>query len=645
MVTLRSNNMAWDDNLEGPFRRIASYDGPFLRVLAGPGTGKTFSLMRRISRILEEGVDPKRILLLTFTRVSAGDLVRKVTELGIDSAEHVRATTLHSFCFSMLQREEVIRATGRIPRPMLEFELEPLYHDLKHQNLGVIRQLRKDVKAFESAWARLQREEPGWALTSHDRAIEDTVLSWLRFHESMLIGELVPISLQYVRDNPGTPFREMFDHVIVDEYQDLNRAEQVLLDLLSENAALTIAGDDDQSIYSFKYAHPEGITEFNEAHPGTHDEQLIECKRCPRSVVGLARELILRNQRYPKQIKEGDDSIPGRVIPIQWRGMRREAKGIAGIVHHYIADIGTPPGEVLVLAQRRNIAGMISEELERRGLEVVNYYNQDVLDNQVAQERFTLLCLSADQEDRTALRNWLAFGATTRRVGPYSRLRLISETQGVSPWEALNRLLDGNLMIPHSQSLVERFRVLRGELNRTSGTKGSALVDVCFPEDVNECSRVRQMALDIVTEEMAPRDLAVLLRVEIAQPQVPLERKDIGVMSLHKAKGLEAELVVIPGCVEGLIPRVDEDAPPIEQQRQLEENRRLFYVGMTRTRNTLVLSSFLYMRRGDAVSMGFQYHGSSNIVRLVTSRFVTELGSSLPRPQSGERFLRSLPGS
>ena len=153
------------------------------------------------------------------------------------------------------------------------------------------------------------------------------------------------------------------------------------------------------------------------------------------------------------------------------------------------------------------------------------------------------------------------------------------------------------------------------------------------------------MALDIVTEEMAPRDLAVLLRGEIAQPQVPLERKDIGVMSLHKAKGLQAELVVIPGCVEGLIPRVDEDAPPIEQQRQLEENRRLFYVGMTRTRNTLVLSSFLYVRRGEAVSMGFQYHGSSNIVRLVTSRFVTELGSSLPRPQSGERFLRSLPGS
>lgn len=106
-------------------------------------------------------------------------------------------------------------------------------------------------------------------------------MRWLQFHEAILIGELVPETLRYLRENPASPHRRAFDHVLVDEYQDLNRAEQVLLDLLAEAGHLIVIGDEDQSIYSFKYADPQGIATFDETHPGTHDEQLDDSRRWP----------------------------------------------------------------------------------------------------------------------------------------------------------------------------------------------------------------------------------------------------------------------------------------------------------------------------------------------------------------------------
>ncbi len=112
--------------MEPPHRDVAAYPDSPLRVLAGPGTGKTFAIMRRVSRLLEECENPKDILLVTFTRMAAKDLVGKISELGIPEADNVVAKTLHSLSFSMLQSEQVIEATGRTPRTLLKFEMNPL---------------------------------------------------------------------------------------------------------------------------------------------------------------------------------------------------------------------------------------------------------------------------------------------------------------------------------------------------------------------------------------------------------------------------------------------------------------------------------------------------------------------------------------
>jgi superfamily I DNA/RNA helicase len=125
-------------------------------------------------------------------------------------------------------RAHVLQATGRTPRPLNGFEKKPLEADLAPQ-LGGLKAVRRRIKAYESAWAREQHQEPGLATDPQDVAFEQALLAWLRFHRAMLIGEVIAIFLQYIRNDPHAPERDEFTHILVDEYQDLNRAEQELI--------------------------------------------------------------------------------------------------------------------------------------------------------------------------------------------------------------------------------------------------------------------------------------------------------------------------------------------------------------------------------------------------------------------------------
>src|SRR5262245_4134447 len=220
-------------------------------------------MKRRAARLLENGQDPKRVLAVTFTRTAAASLVDDLLDLGVPGSENIRAGTLHAFCFGLLSRQEVFQFLDRVARPVvtfqksgaLQFEGGAMLDDLTGGAFGPKRECTKRIRAFEAAWARLQSDDPGWPTDPVDRAFQTALISWLRFHRAMLIGELVPETLRYLRNNPGCEARAAFDHVIVDEYQDLNRAEQDLLQLLSGGRSIAIVGDVNQSIYRFRHAN------------------------------------------------------------------------------------------------------------------------------------------------------------------------------------------------------------------------------------------------------------------------------------------------------------------------------------------------------------------------------------------------------
>ena len=488
--------MTWNTNLTGEHLAIAASTAPRLRVMAGPGTGKSFAMKRRIARLIEvDGVDPERILAVTFTRTAARDLEKELQDMGVPGCENIAAGTVHSYCFQLLLRNDVFALLGRVPRGLITFnnrgiygyEVEPLLVDLQPLgNFGAKRDMTKRIRAFEADWARLQHEQPGWPVDALDVQFHHLLTAWLRFHRGMLIGELVPEALRYLRDNPASPALQLFDHIVVDEYQDLNRAEQELIDVLSAGKQLSIVGDVDQSIYRFRYAHPEGIVDFSNRHANVEDHELDECRRCRELIVTVSDNVIRGNyppgadhRLVPLQPQPG----PATVRVVQWPTLNAEADGIAEFIRHLVTQGGFTAGDILVLSPRRLIANEIKNRLAAPGFGIIahSFYNDKLLEPDAAQVAMTKLQLLCNPDDRVALRYWLGIGSPSWRRGQYVTLRDYCEDHDRAPAEILAQVAAGQLPLAGLNQLTSRYQELQTEMNRLNQLNVADLFADLFP--------------------------------------------------------------------------------------------------------------------------------------------------------------------
>jgi AAA domain len=320
----------WDEGLDkaGIAFQIASAAGNRIRVIAGPGTGKSDAMKRRVARLLEEKVPPEKVLAVTFTRVAAEDLHRELQKLDVPGCEELEGQTLHGLAMRILARQHVLNSVGRTPRPLNNFEQKAMYSDIAPLTGGK-KKCKALVEAYEAAWARSQGDEPGFPATDEEKAFQKILIDWHLFHKSMLIGEVIPYLVRYLKDNPAADEHSEFDHVLADEYQDLNKAEQTAIAYLSEAAHICLVGDDDQSIYSFKSAHPDGIRQWKTIHAGCSDFEMAECQRCPTTVVEMANSLIShtsiglssRGSRWVFSAREAVDRRAARTRARRRRGV------------------------------------------------------------------------------------------------------------------------------------------------------------------------------------------------------------------------------------------------------------------------------------------------------------------------------------
>jgi len=404
--------MAWNDNLDtsSSAYTFAATDAETIRVVAGPGTGKSFGLQRRVARLLEEGINPKEILAVTFTRTAAQDLKKEISGIGVKGSSKVVAKTLHSLCFGLLNRHDIVERTGRFPRPVLDFEQKPMLYDIDNQ-FGGLRDKRKRLTAFEAAWARLQSEEPGFPIDDEDRRFDLEVKNWLKDHKAMLFGEMIIESYHYLKNNPQCFECREFSHVLVDEYQDLNRAEQAVIESLATGSKMAIIGDDDQSIYSFKHAHPDGIREFPLTHPNCNNIDFDNCRRCPKKVVAMASKLISNNRnRTLGDLSAFPTNQEGEVAIVQWESLDGE---ISGIANQIVKDINSEkmlPQDVLILTPVRKIGYRIRDELVEKGISAKSYFRESALGNDELKYKFELLAFAANPDDKVALRFLLGYG-------------------------------------------------------------------------------------------------------------------------------------------------------------------------------------------------------------------------------------------
>jgi DNA helicase-2/ATP-dependent DNA helicase PcrA len=612
--------MAWDDNLRGVAYDIARSNDQILRVVAGPGTGKTYALMRRVARLLEEGANPEKILLVTFTRVAARDLEIEIGELDVAGADRIRKGTLHSFCFLLLREENVLNLTGRRPRMLLGYEERFLLEDMGSELFGSIDNRKQMLAAFEAAWSREQDQVPGWPADEIDQEFHNRLSGWLVFHKAMLVGELIPITLRYLRNNPGADILNQFDHVLIDEYQDLNKAEQSLLDTISRNSTITVIGDEDQSIYeSLRYAHPEGIMNFDDTHAGTSDLPVDQCRRCPIRIVSMANSLIQNNvRRSGRVLAPRPGNVEGNIYIVQWPDLEAEIEGIAEFIRNRIQTDVFDPGETLVLTQRRQLGYMIRDALVDKHIPAHSYFREEILEGNPrdaercsVQEAFTLLLLLDDPEDRVALRCWLGFGSNNLRTKSYRRLKNYCDEHDVSPRGALDGIVNGEIKVPYSGQLLERYLILRMKINELN--------------DVDDREKFDY-------DEWQISNLVSVIRNNATQPEIPTDVEYVRVMSLQKSKGLSADHVIVTGCIQGLIPSYNDQLTPQQQQRLVEEQRRLFYVAITRAKQTLLLSGSRSLPWALARRMRAQLGPGINreVVQTIASTFIGELGPTAP---------------
>ena len=646
-----TNPMHWAQGLSGAALNIAQTTEPRLRVLAGPGTGKSFAMKRRVERLLVSGQAPERILAVTFTRNAATELIEDLHGLGIPGCEKVRASTLHSFCFCLLGQQDVFRHLNRIPRPIVtfsnagvfQFEGRVLLDDLVvERNFGSKRDCTKRIRAFEAAWARLQSDNPGWAQSSLDIEFNERLVDWLIFHRAMLIGELVPEALRFLRTNPSATVLSAFDHIIVDEYQDLNRAEQELIKHLCQHSSAAVVGDPNQSIYSFKHANPKGIEEFHIHHANTYDETLAECYRCPTKVVQIANSLIRANRSTLHTPLIPLPSNPaGEVHIVRWDTIAEEAEGIKCYVQELIQNRGLVPSDILILTPRRQFGYRIRDLLHQNIIPAHSFFHEEALEEESSQRAFTLLNLISNPNDRVSLRWWLGDGSSSGRSTAYGRLREHCETSGDSPVQALESILSGNLSLPRMNNLVSKYQELKAHLANLSPLPVPDLIDHLFPASDSTLADLRVISLLVMNKVQTASDLFDHLRAQVTQPEIS-SGDFVRIMSLHKSKGLTSKVTIVTGCSQGLIPFEAHDTDELPRSERLsreQEQRRLFYVGITRCTQTLLISSFGTLPYRDARQLNVSVIRAGAVGQTIASKFISELGPAAPASRRGSDWI------
>ncbi len=638
--------MALDEDLPAPIRDIAATDARRLRVMAGPGTGKSWALKERVKRLVGEGQDPSRIWAVTFTRNAAKELADDLADPGIVGGNLIRVSTLHSYCFGLL-RDHAAR-TGRIPRIVMRvssfnplgFESGMLVSDLINENpeFGDEKRCSERIKKFEAGWAEMESDMLDDPV---NQSLEKRLGAWLGFHRAMLMNELVPESLRFLRNGKASGALADFDHVIVDEYQDLNKADQEIINLVSGNGSLTIVGDGNQSIYGFRHAHPKGIEDFQNRYHDACNVSLAECQRSPVRVVEMANNLIALNHPSgtPPGLRPKPGNPDGEVHTVRWNTRDEEAEGIAKYVRHLTDSRACRPEDILIMAPWKKLGRKIHDAVSDQGVSVHNF-DQDVLAKDAAQRAFALLTLLGNGEDRVMLRWWLGHDDSGRLNGPYRKLREHCEANGKSPRSVLEDMMHGRTVLPDASPLLAPFGNLVGETDRLSKLGLRDLVDDLLPEDNEDCAVLRKIAERALTNSESVQQMYERVLEDVIQPEDP-SGNSVHVMTMHKTKGLSSKVVIVAGCCDGLVPYRNSRLADDERSAAMRESRRLFYVAITRCKKILVLSYFAALSPSEYSNMRIPLRGqdqSKQRYYTLPSPFIGELGPDTPSAMEGKAW-------
>ena len=648
----------WNKDVDGALcLELINSDANIIRVEAGPGTGKTFGLVRRVQRILHPNglnVPGRNVLIVAFNRVIANELSRDVGHCLASSPHNGDPVirTVHALCLHVI---------GTPLRLLLPHERTAMLYDV----LQAHPDLHGDYPNQKTAKQALQEHEAN--LVRH-LALWQAVQGWLTRHRANLITDLPGLLLDKI--HAGDFEGATYEHVIVDEFQDLTPGEQLLfMKLRRPDGSFVALGDTKQSIYRFRGNDRDGLQNLEELDPGADitNIPMDECRRCPVLMVNAANSLM---SLYPPPMIPANNTSANTHV-VHWSTPLAEAKGMARCIVDNIH--AHPDVRHLTMVTRRRFGFLLRDEINAldQEISVDLSFSESLLETWSVREAFLFFCLLTAPDPPT-WRAWLGyktpnpngtFRAPKRNTGAYLRFlqtcddniniqaieEIVSEPRTKSRGQGGGNLWDR----------AKRYLDLKAELAIRDREEAANVITKIFSvplwgADGSETARLdmellHAKAVAIIAEfaESGPiqetetqlKELAHRLRYMIAtrEPFESDKSHDLQVTTLWGAKGVTAHHVYILGLCGEAVPGERRPEYPGTREEYLEEQRRLFYVSITRSRRTLVLSRPKKIRPGEAQQLQLSIRPpSGHWADLEMSPFLRDIIDVLPSAQSGD---------
>lgn len=638
---------------------LAAHDtSPQIRLVAGPGTGKSFSIGERVKWLIDSGTNPEMIYAVSFTRAAAEDLQEGIFKycnlLPVVSSIHV--STLHSLALKILSRGGKLTQYPTNPRVLDEWEQRNIFdEELKSKTSYSISRCGELRTHFEAVWSTGHPplpfiSSPTPAITSSEQsAFKSYHSNRTQLYSCILPGEAVRQCVDLIKTGILNPKDLLnIEQLIVDEYQDLNNCDVELIDLIAQlGVTVLISGDDDQSIYSFRYAYPAGIQTFPTRHIHSGQHALQMCFRCTPSVLGAATTLLANNatpSRIPKALQSAYSTssppVIGSVPAISFVTDDIEATSVAQSVKSLI-DSGLAPEDILILLSNRKAQlSKLQNAMDKVGVILDIQQQLSLSSAKTIRFVYTMLRILGNADDYLAyrtllgLRSGVGIGTCASIADKIINNSLNYKSQfGRGQSSAIFtsrecRAIDGVIDIINSMSGWD-FDDLIGTRssdieNIISTHLSSAEANIWNTWVANIPSDMTLKELEGVLSSRSEKDirqklLEIYTRLNEPIPQSLDPSNRVRIMTLHSSKGLSAKVVFIPGLEEQLIPGPRRSPYP----GQVQEAARLLYVGITRARADCI------------ISFSQQRFMNGFTVRHHPSRFCSHLGVAFQHRNSG----------
>ncbi len=606
-------------------RAAVEHRGSPLLIVAGAGSGKTRVLTRRIAHLLATGdAQPGEILAITFTNKAAGEMKERVSELVGNRARVMWVSTFHSACVRILRSEASRLGVSS------SFTIYDQADSLRLMTL-VIRDLDLDPKRYTPRSFLAQVSNLKNELIDHE-----TYASRAANHMEQMLAEAYgeyqrrlqranafdfddlissTVALLQLFPDVAEHYRRRFRHILVDEYQDTNHAQYVLIkELVGPGAPglppgeLCVVGDADQSIYAFRGATIRNIEEFERDYPDAVTVMLEQNYRSTQTILSAANAVIAKNAgRRPKNL--WTDAGRGEAIVVYVADDEHdEASFVANEIDRLTDNDGVKPSDVAVFYRTNAQSRSIEEVFIRVGMPYRVVGGTRFYERREVRDAIAYLRAVANPDDDVSVRRIL--NVPKRGIGDRaeSMIEALAQRDRVSFSAALERAAEAPGIATRSLTAVNAFVQLMTDLRTLveSGADPATVLQAVLeqsgylaelqasadPQDetrVENLAELESVAQEFVTEQPEGTLLDFLERVSLVADSDEIPDADGGVvtlMTLHTAKGLEFPVVFLTGMEDGVFPHLRSLGEP----RELEEERRLAYVGITRARERLYLT-------------------------------------------------------